>query len=76
VSTAVEQLTAQALALAERDRLAVATALWKSLKNGGHPMDEEMASAISRARAQELDEGKVRRLSHDEVFKGARSALK
>ena len=75
MSTAAQQLTVQALALPKTDRLAVANAIWKSLKPGSIVPDEETGDLISLARARELSEGTVKRLRHEDVFKRARRAL-
>jgi putative addiction module component (TIGR02574 family) len=75
MSTAVQQLTVRALALPDSERLAVANALWKSLKPGAIIPDEETGDLISMARAQELSKGTVKPLRHEDVFKRARKAL-
>jgi putative addiction module component (TIGR02574 family) len=76
MSSAAEQITANALALSENERLAVATALWESLKSHSAIPDEDTADLISLGRAQELTDGTVKPVRHEDVFKRARSALK
>ena len=76
MSSAAEQITANALALSENERLAVATALWESLKPHSAIPDEDTADLISLGRAQELTDGTVKPVRHEDVFKRARSALK
>jgi putative addiction module component (TIGR02574 family) len=76
MSSAAEQVTATALALSEKERLAVATALWESLKSHTDIPDEETADLISIGRARELADGTVKPARHEDVFKRARSALK
>ena len=76
MSNAAELVTANALALSENERLAVATALWQSLKSRVDIPDEETADLISLGRAQELTDGTVKPVRHEDVFKRARSALK
>ncbi|HEY3898158.1 MAG TPA: hypothetical protein VGM54_06065 [Chthoniobacter sp.] len=68
MSASTEQLTAQVLALADKDRLAVAAALLKSLKGSPEALNEDVADFVSLARAQEIDEGRIECLGHDEVF--------
>jgi putative addiction module component (TIGR02574 family) len=75
MSTAAQQLTVQALALPESERLAVANALWQSLRPGAIVPDEEAGDLISRARAQELDDGTAKPLRHEDVFPEVRKAL-
>jgi putative addiction module component (TIGR02574 family) len=76
MSSAAEQVTANALALSENDRLAVATALWESLKSHTDIPDEDTADLISLGRARELTDGTVKPVRHEDIFKRARSALK
>jgi putative addiction module component (TIGR02574 family) len=65
-----------ALALSENERLAVATALWESLKSHTDIPDEETADLISLGRARELADDTVNPVRHEDVFKRALSALK
>jgi putative addiction module component (TIGR02574 family) len=76
MSNVAEQVTASALALPENERLAIATALWKSLKSSADIPDEETADLISLGRGQELTDGTVKPIRHEDVFRRARSALK
>jgi putative addiction module component (TIGR02574 family) len=76
MSSAAEQVTANALALSENERLAIATALWESLKSHATIPDEETADLISLGRGRELADGTVKPVRHEDVFKRARSALK
>jgi putative addiction module component (TIGR02574 family) len=76
MSNAAEQVTTTALALSENERLAVATALWNSLKSPADIPDEATADLISLGRAKELTDGTVKPIRHEDVFRRARSALK
>jgi putative addiction module component (TIGR02574 family) len=76
MSRAAEQITATALALSEDERLAIATALWLSLKSRPATPDEETADLISLGRGRELTDGTVKPVRHEDIFKRARSALK
>jgi len=75
MSSAAEQVTANALALSENERLAIATALWESLKSHTDIPDEETADLISLGRARKLVDGTVKPVRHEDVFKRARSML-
>jgi putative addiction module component (TIGR02574 family) len=76
MSSAAQQVTATALALPENERLAIATAIWESLKSHAAIPDEETADLISLGRGRELADGSVKPVRHEDVFKRARSALK
>ena len=66
-----EQVTAAALKLTEKDRLQVASAIWKSV--GGS--EEHLADLAALARAQEFETGKAKPKSQSEVFQKARAVL-
>jgi hypothetical protein len=66
-----KQVTEAALKLPERDRLQVASAIWKSM--GGS--EEQLADLAAVARGHELDTGKVIPKSQSEVFQKARAVL-
>jgi hypothetical protein len=67
-----QQVTKAALQLPDRERLSVATAIWKSLGAS----DETLADFAALARAQELDAGKIAPQTQSEVFGLARAALR
>ena len=67
-----QQITDAALQLPERDRLSVATAIWKSMGAS----DDSLADLAAVTRAQELDFGKVTPKTQAEVFKTARAVLR
>ncbi|MBI2516558.1 MAG: hypothetical protein HYV95_06540 [Opitutae bacterium] len=65
-----QQITEDALKLPKRDRLRVATAIWKSMGAS----DEALHDLAALVRSHELDSGKVTPKSQAEVFKNARAA--
>jgi putative addiction module component (TIGR02574 family) len=75
MSNEAEQVTTTALALSENERLAVATALWNSLKSPADIPDEATGDLIALGRAQELTDGNVKPIRHEDVFRRARLAL-
>ena len=72
MAATTQQVTEAALRLPDRERLSVATAIWKSLGAS----DDALADLAALARAQELDAGKVAPRTHAEVFGHARAALR
>lgn len=71
MTASTQQITEAALKLPERDRLTVATAIWKSMGAS----DESLADVAALARARELETGKVTPKSQAEVFQKARAVL-
>lgn len=71
MTAGAKQVTEAALKLPERDRLQVASAIWKSM--GG--TDEHLADLAALARAQDFETGKVTPKSQAEVFQKARAVL-
>jgi hypothetical protein len=71
MTAGAKQVTEAALKLPEKDRLQVASAIWKSV--GG--TDEHLADIAALARAHELDTGKVTPKTQPEVFQKARAVL-
>jgi len=71
MTTGAKHVTEAALKLPARDRLQVASAIWKSV--GGS--EEELADLAALSRAHELDSGKVTPKTQAEVFRKARAAL-
>ena len=67
-----QQITDAALQLPERDRLSVATAIWKSMGAS----DDSLADLAAVTRAHELDSGKVTPKTQAEIFKTARAVLR
>ena len=66
-----QQITDAALHLSERERLGIASALWRSL--GGN--EEALADLAALARAHELDSGTVQPKTQQEIFRNARATL-
>ena len=71
MSSNTQQITDAALKLPEKDRLQVASAIWKSV--GGSA--EHLADLAALARSHELDTGTVTPKTQTEVFKKARAVL-
>ncbi|MBI3884136.1 MAG: hypothetical protein HY302_00140 [Opitutae bacterium] len=66
-----QQITEAALKLPERDRLRVATAIWRSFGAS----DDALADLAALSRSHELETGQVQPKTQGEVFKNARAAL-
>ena len=71
MSTA-QQVTEAALRLSNRERLNVATAIWRSLGAS----EDVLADLAGLARAQDLDTGKIKPKTQSEVFQHARAAIR
>jgi len=70
-NASTQQITEAALKLPERDRLQVASAIWKSV--GGD--NEHLADLAALARAMEFETGQAKPKSQTEVFAKARAVL-
>ena len=66
-----QQITEAALKLNDRERLRIATAIWKSFGAS----DESVADLIALTRSYELESGKVTPKTQAEVFRNARAVL-
>ena len=68
------QLAKKALALPLSQRVKLAEALWESIEQTLPEDDEDTRAALelTQRRAQELDSGKVRSLSHTELMERVR----
>ncbi len=79
MSPQLDQLTAQALALQPEDRLILAQKLWDSVAPTSiaqpDDIDEELVAEFWR-RDEEIESGKVKTFSHEEVMEAARKAMK
>lgn len=71
-----DQLLIDAMALPVAERVELAQALWESIDAGLADTDERAAIREAIQRDGELSSGDVAGLSHDEVMKAARQALK
>ena len=71
MSASPEQITEAALQLPERDRLRIATAIWKSVGAS----EETLADLAALARAHELESGRIQPRTQEEIFKNARAVL-
>jgi hypothetical protein len=72
MTASTKQITEAALKLPGRDRLQVATAIWKSFGAS----EDSVADLDALARSHELETGKVAPKTQAEVFKKARAVLK
>jgi putative addiction module component (TIGR02574 family) len=67
----IDQIASEALRLPARERALLAGSLWESLEDPDRTnaqMDEAAAVALASERDQQLESGKVRALSHEEVM--------
>ena len=79
MSTQIDGLTGQLLALPPEDRLTLAQRLWDSLdpelQSQALEVDEELIAEIER-RDAEMEAGMVKMYTHEEVMAAARKATK
>lgn len=67
----IEELAPEALRLPIRDRAILAASLWESIEDPydlAVPCDDEEAIALAVKRDGEIESGKVKPLSHDELM--------
>jgi putative addiction module component (TIGR02574 family) len=74
MTQAAEELLQKALELPEEDRERIAEFLWRSIDEARHGLHEEWI-AEAKARAAEIDDGRVKSLPGEEVRAGLRSQL-
>jgi len=74
MAESAEELLQQALQLPEEDRDRIAEALWRSIDEA-HPSLHEEWAAEAKARAAEIDDGRVKAIPGEEVRAGLRSQL-
>lgn len=71
MTASTQQITDAALKLPDRERLRIATAIWKSLGAS----EESVADLNALTRSHELESGTVTAKTQDEVFRKARAVL-
>lgn len=70
-----KELTAAAMALPLAEKVSLAQALWQSIDAGLPDADEHAALREAVRRDQQLSDGTVKGLSHEESMKAARRAI-
>ncbi|MEO6993440.1 MAG: hypothetical protein ABI273_07415 [Lacunisphaera sp.] len=71
MTASAQQITDAALKLPDRERLRVATAIWKSLGAS----EEHVDDLAALARSHEVESGQVTPKTQTEVFRNARAVL-
>ena len=67
----IEQLTAEALRLSAKERALLAGSLWDSLgdpPDACNEMDDAAVVALALERDREIESGRVKAISHDEMM--------
>ena len=69
------QIEDRVLSLPVEQRLELAHKLWESVEPPPNVDDEEELTSLLRRRAQEIDDGTVQMVDHEDVIRAAREAL-
>jgi putative addiction module component (TIGR02574 family) len=67
----IEQIATEALRLPARERALLAGSLWESLEDPSAttaPMDDDSVLALALERDQQLEEGQVQAVPHEEMM--------
>ena len=71
----VEQLTSEALALPQSERVSLAQALWQSIDAGTPDLTDAASMEEAVRRDEELSSGAVTGIPHEAVMQAARRAI-